>query len=311
MQHTANNATWYEGTSNGQEESGAACYKYRKRQQGADRKWERSNGHEERDFRRIRGPEIGSIDPDSSSPYTANQWVEITLDAAAVDAYRSSGSITLNIKNNSWNNMAFASKEHSGGNGPELVLSEVRTSGEAQESAVQTLIEHDNASGGQFRDDKIKASEWAAQYFKPTLPPNTKDWKVTSARVRLKKDGSASGVISVQIRSADSNLKPGSSILAQATVNESSLSGGFQWVTVNFTPVGELSKDDGFCLVVKHSSGSSTVAKVEYERNGNPMTSNSHWMTTNNSGNSWSNPENSKDMRFTIYGTVTTYGDPQ
>ncbi|MCP4379484.1 MAG: hypothetical protein GY794_25350, partial [bacterium] len=125
MQHTANNASWYEGTSNGQEESGAACYKYRKRQPGDDRKWEKSNGHGEGDFKKIRGSEIGSIDPDWSSPYTANQWVEITLDASAVDAYRSSGSITLNIKNNSWNHMEFASKEHPGGNGPELVLSEV------------------------------------------------------------------------------------------------------------------------------------------------------------------------------------------
>ncbi|MCP4377450.1 MAG: hypothetical protein GY794_14895, partial [bacterium] len=233
------------------------------------------------------------------------------LDASAVDAYRSSGSITLNIKNNSWNHMEFASKEHPGGNGPELVLSEVRTSGEVQESAIAALIEHDNASGGSLKDDKIKSSEWSAQYFKPTLPANTKDWKITGARVNLKKDGSANGVISLEIRSADSNLKPGSTILAQATINESSLSSSYQWVTVNFTPVGELSKDDGFCLVVKYSSGSSTVAKVRYEKSGNPMTSNSHWMTTNNSGSSWSNPESNKDMRFTIYGTVSTYGDPQ
>lgn len=309
MTHTANNAAWYEGASVGQEEVGAACYKYRSYQRRQGLKWEKSSGSGEKDFKKIRGTEIGSIDPDS--PYSANQWIEIALTASAVEAYRSSGSITLNIKYNSWQGMQFASKEHSGGNGPELVLAPKDVDAEAQESEEMTLVEHDDASSGHFHDEKIKDDEWSAQYFKPTLPANTESWKINGVRIRLKKDGGASGVVSVQIRDADSNQKPGSTILANGTVNESDLSSSFQWVRVNFSPVGELNPADGFCLVVGYSSGSSTIAKIEYEHNGYPMTSNTHWMTTNNSGRSWSSPSSSKDMRFTVYGTVTTLGDPE
>ena len=209
--------------------------------------------------------------------------------------------------------MQFASKENSGGNGPELLITPVRSGGDAesQESAEMALIEHDNAPGGWFRDDKIKDDEWAAQYFKPTLPANTESWKINGVRIRLKKDKGTDGVISVQIRDADSNQKPGSTVLAQGTVNESDLSNSFEWVRVNFSPVGELNPVDGFCLMVGYSSGSSTIAKIEYENYGLPMTSNTHWMTTSNSGGSWSDPESWKDMRFTVYGTVTTLGDPE
>jgi len=309
MVHTANNASWYEGTKNGQNEIGAACYKYRSYQSRNPLKWENSSGAGQGDFRRIRGPEIGSIDPSSS--YQSNQWIEIPLTASAVEACRSSGSITLNVKNNSWYWMEFASKEHAGGNGPELLLAAAGALGDPQESAELVLIEHDNASGGSFKDDRIKSNEWSAQYFKPTLPSNTESWKINGVRIRLKKDGDTNGVISVQIRNADSNLKPTSTVRAQATVNESDLSSSYQWVRVNFTPLGELSPDDAFCLVVKYSSGSATIAKIEYEKNGSPMTANTHWMTTSNSGSSWSNLTNSKDMRFTVYGTYTTLGDPE
>jgi len=309
--HTSNNASWYEGTSNGQNEVGAACYQYRSYQSSNSLKWENSGGSGQSSVLGARGPEIGSIDPSSS--YSVNQWIEITLTASAVEAYRSSGSITFNIKyNNSSQEMKFASKEHSGGNGPELLLSSTAAaSGDAQESAELALIEHDNAPGGYFKDDKIKDDEWAAQYFKPTLPSNTESWKINGVRIRLKKDRSTNGVISVQIRNAASNKKPTSSIRVQATVNESDLSSSFQWVRVNFTPLGELSPDDTFCLVVGYSSGSSTIAKIEYEKNGNPMTANTYWMTTWNSGSSWSSPSSSRDMRFTVYGTYTTLGDPE
>jgi hypothetical protein len=208
--------------------------------------------------------------------------------------------------------MKFASKENSGGNGPELLLSPTAAaSAEAQESAELALIEHDNAPSGYFKSDKIKDDEWAAQYFKPTLPSNTESWKINGVRIRLKKDGGTNGVVSVQIRNAASNKKPTSSIRVQGTINESDLSSSYQWVRVNFTPLGELSPDDGFCLVVGYSSGSSTIAKIEYEKDGSPMTANAYWTTTSNSGSSWKSPSSSKDMRFTVYGTYTTLGDPE
>jgi len=307
--HTANNASWYEGTKNGQYEAGAACYSYRSYQSRGALKWENSSGRGQRDFCRVRGAEIGSIDPVSS--YSANQWIEIPLKASAVEAYRSSGSITLNIKHNSWYWMEFASKEHSGGNGPELLLAPASALGDPQESAETTLVQHDNASGGRMYGWGIRRKMCAAQYFKPTLPSNTDSWKINAVELRLRRYSTSNGVIGIETRGADSNGKPTSSILTQTTINESDLSSSYQWVRVNLSPVGELNPLDGYCVVVKYCSGSSYVALLEYEYRGNPMPPNTHFMYSYNDGRSWSKPESGKDMRFKIYGTMTTLGDPE
>jgi len=312
MAHTANNASWYEGTAIGRLESGAACCRWRSYNGRNSLPWENSSGSPVSNFYGARGSEIGSIDPDTS--YSSNQWIEIPLDASAVEAYRSSGSISLNVKYASYY-LYLASKENTGGNGPELILSSQQDDSggdeELQESDETTLIEHNNASGGYFKTWKIQYSRWAAQYFKPTLPANTDSWKINAVGLRIRRTGGSNGVIGIEIRDADSNQKPGSTIRTQTTIKESGLSSSYQWVRVNLSPVGDLNPSDGYCLVVRYSSGSSDVAKLEYEKNGNPMTPNTHFMYSYNRGRSWSSPENKMDMRFRIYGTMTTQGPPQ
>ena len=180
-----------------------------------------------------------------------------------------------------------------------------------EESDEVILIYHDDRSGGSLKSQKIKSNEWCAQYFMPALPDNAISWKVTRVEFRAKKSGSADGVFAVQIRAADGNQKPTTTVLAEATVNESSLSSSYEWVTLAVGPVGELDPSAGYCVVVKHVSGGREVAKIEYEKDGSPMTPDSHWMKTTNAGASWSNPEDKKDMRFFVHGTYTTEGAPQ
>ncbi|MCD6364998.1 MAG: hypothetical protein J7M14_03900, partial [Planctomycetes bacterium] len=110
---------------------------------------------------------------------------------------------------------------------------------------------------------------------------------------------------------ADDSLKPTSTVLASAVVSESSLAGGYQWVTVNMTGLDDLDPTLGYCVVISDLSGESGLARVEYERRDHPMPDDTHLMTSSNRGGSWTNPEGMKDMRFSIEGTVTTQGSPE
>ena len=49
----------------------------------------------------------------------------------------------------------------------------------------------------------------------------------------------------------------------------------------------------------------------QYECDASPMTPGTHWMTSTNGGATWSSPNDTYDMQFYVYGTVTTKGDPQ
>lgn len=183
--------------------------------------------------------------------------------------------------------------------------------GVPQESDEVILIYHDDAPGGTFEELTITSTQWSAQYFMPDLPDNTESWKITRVQLRAKTSGAADGVFAVQIRTADAQRKPSTTVLAETTVNESSLGASFGWVSVDIGPVADLDPSAGYCVVVKHVSGAGEAAVIEYENKGHPMNPRTHWMTTTDGGASWSNRENQKDMRFFVHGTYTTLGDPQ
>lgn len=182
---------------------------------------------------------------------------------------------------------------------------------EPQESEEVILIYHDDTTGGDLKDQKIKSNEWCAQYFTPDLPDNVLSWKITRVQIRAKTSGAADGVFAIQIRTADADQKPTTTVIAETTVNESSLGAAFDWVSVDIGPLADLDPSAGYCVVVKHVSGEGEAAKIEYEKDGDPMTPDSHWMKTKDGGASWSDPENTKDMRFFVHGTYTTQGAPQ
>jgi len=152
-------------------------------------------------------------------------------------------------------------------------------------------------------------SEEMAQYFHPTLPTNTISWKITRVEFRAKTKAQPSGTLAVQIARADASQKPTTEVLDAVEVPESALSPSYDWYEVGFTVVSELAPSQGYCLVIKGITDS--AGTVQWERNGSPMTPNTHWMTSDNGGGSWSDPVESQDMRFYVYGTVTTLGEPQ
>jgi len=181
---------------------------------------------------------------------------------------------------------------------------------QVQETEEMALITHDDAPGGTLQSLWLKSNVLAAQYFEPALPANALSWKITRAVVRLKK-ASTPQILDVQIRTADTAQRPTDQVLEQVSVFPSQLTSDWQWRYVSFSSLSPLDPASGLCIVVTAEDSYDWAGAVEYEENGSPMTPDTHWLVSYDTGNSWTNPTDSKDMRFYIYGTVTTLGEPQ
>ena len=178
---------------------------------------------------------------------------------------------------------------------------------ETQESDELLLISHDDAPGGQFSTQSIQKKKWVGQYFQPTLPTNTTSWKITRVQFVVQEASGAQQDLDVDIQTSDTNQKPTGVVLQQVVVARSALPDAYDWHAASFSSVGDLDPASGFCLVL---SATGKTADVQYETNGSPMTANTHYLYASNEGN-WDDPDNTRDLRFRVYGTVTTEGEPQ
>lgn len=176
------------------------------------------------------------------------------------------------------------------------------------ESEEMVLIFHDDAPGGKLADENLKSGSLLGQYFCPLLPSNTVSWKITRALVRVNRWGSKDFL--VQMRPATLEQKPAPEVLEEVVVAQTSLPDGWIWLEVGFGSLSELDPGAGHCLVMTPKE-QGWAAQIQYEKDGNPMTPRTHWTTSTDGGATWTSPTNSKDMRFYIYGTVTTEGPPQ
>jgi hypothetical protein len=198
----------------------------------------------------------------------------------------------------------------------------------------QVLVSHDDAPGGTFLDSGIADTSWASAYFSPTLPANALSWKITRVKFMAKcapvatdsgtttssKGGTSmksasrmmesatlatESFIAAEVRSANTALEPGSTILESASFDAATLpSGASAWAEVSYSALGNLSPGVGLCLTIT-SAYSVANAFVQYESGGSPMTARTHWMTSVNKGGSWTAPDDLKDMRFYVYGKIT------
>ena len=180
-----------------------------------------------------------------------------------------------------------------------------------QESGEVVLMTHDGVRGGSLRDYDLDTDKWLAQYFKPTLPTNTVSWKITRVRFYGMQKQNVDGTIAVEIRAADSSLKPTGSALATVSISESSL--GLTYTLreeILNGPTG-LNPSVGACLVLRQSGGSDHAATIRYLSGGTTMPTNTHYMTTSDRGVSWTDPKADEDLHFEVMGTYTTEGPPK
>jgi hypothetical protein len=152
--------------------------------------------------------------------------------------------------------------------------------------------------GSVFVDRKT----WCGEYFRPSLPSQITGWRVTRVRFRGRTAGPATEEIKVQLRPAVGVL-PADSVLAEASVLESTLSSSFQWKEVTFGEMVNLPPGTGLCLVIK-----GLVDPDACEVRMRPRwaySSNCRYVYSTDSGDHWKSPD-SQQMLFYVYGKVST-----
>jgi len=170
----------------------------------------------------------------------------------------------------------------------------------------------DRSPGDGATEFEIHGSQWAAQYFRPTLPSNATGWSITRAFVAIKPN-SANGNAKVRFRIQSANLsqQPGATVFQETEeISMNSFSANrYLWYEIPFRATEQFSPTDGVCLVIKGTSVSAD-AKIKLDINQNVMTSGTHFISTTNQGATWSTPNETQDMRFYIFGKHYTQGEP-
>lgn len=167
------------------------------------------------------------------------------------------------------------------------------------ESAEIELAKYPTASAS--TEFQIKRRNWTGQYFQPTLPADTINWRVTRVVFRAMRDSPANGETLVQLRPFDeiANL-PTNTILEQTSMWESFLTTSFTWQEFAFSNVAGLSPTDHICLVLEWVT-SRISAVIEYD------TAPSGHLTTSDTGANW-NLDTGSSMLYYLYGKVTQPG---
>ncbi|MBN2477587.1 MAG: hypothetical protein JXB62_23470 [Pirellulales bacterium] len=183
---------------------------------------------------------------------------------------------------------------------------QVKTIEEAQppedhESAEILLAGHETAASA--ADYAIKANVWIGQLIAPALPGDATAWKVTRVRFPARIHGASKGVTAVQLRFA-SGSAPGSTVLQQVSMPESSLGSSYAWQEFSFSGAGGISPATSLCLVLGVQTVDADLCDVQYDSGGG-----SDRVTSANAGTSWTYSA-STSMLFAVYGTVTTQTTP-
>jgi len=183
---------------------------------------------------------------------------------------------------------------------------------EPVESPEGVLVQHDDAAIPlSFSSYTLSKDAWAAMYFKPTFSANTTERKITKVKVRLKQQSTASQTVQIQVRNATGSNLPGTTIMASATVAESTLPASYGWVEVTLSGLTGLDPTKGYVLVVGQTNTSGNAGQVEYE-SGTLAETDNLWTQTANATNAsptWNATSNTTHMRFQVWGTYTTQDD--
>lgn len=112
----------------------------------------------------------------------------------------------------------------------------------------------------------VSTTKWWAQYFRPYLPSGASSWRVTAVDLLVRQEGTVGGSTTVSLFQPQSNLKPSTTLIDQATINESVLPTSLQYVRAAFAGHSGLSPTSGLCLTLTTSSG--TPMRFAYDSSG-------------------------------------------
>ena len=155
---------------------------------------------------------------------------------------------------------------------------------------------------------RVRPSNWYGQYFLPSLPADAISWKVTRVEFFAKVDYFPISSAGIQLRLPTQDNVPSDVILEQKELLEATLLDTYLRQEFTFSSVSGLSPDQGLCLVVRCLTGSYPAWIRGQDEN--VSTPNSCLVRTTNAGDSWWACTD-ESLLFTVYGTVTTSGQPQ
>jgi len=169
---------------------------------------------------------------------------------------------------------------------------------------VEELISSHGSISGDWEYFPIKKDEWPGQYFKPALAADAISWRITRLFVYAMAEAAIEQTL-VQLRPADGNRKPTTTVLAQEVMDEADLGFSFAWEEVVFDGVPALRPNEGFCLVLENGSGGGVSARIAYDDGGG-----SGGINTKDAGKSWSYFDWIARLHY-IYGVASTPGASQ
>jgi type II secretory pathway pseudopilin PulG len=178
---------------------------------------------------------------------------------------------------------------------------------QGNESTETRLIQY--TSSWDYGDYPIRDTQRYAEYFFPDLPADTVSWKVT--RVKFLARGSGvleTGTVDVQLQLPTAGGMPSGVIVDRATLYEPALPLTYVLHEAAFAQAGNLSPDQGLCLVFHWLSGyTACELQGRYE---DVAASNIALVKTVDRGASWYKLSG-QSLLFSVYGKVTTAGMPQ
>ena len=177
---------------------------------------------------------------------------------------------------------------------------------QGNESAETILCSYDSTVN--LNNYPIKSSEWYGQYFRPALPPDAVSWKVTRVRLSARTDGAFVGECRVQLQQATTGKLPSGTAIEEKALLESGLLGGYQEQEFAFARAAGLSPTQGLCIVVRWVADATACQLRGVNANGS--TADSFLVKSSDKGVSWTAPAGAS-LLYTVYGTVTTTGQPQ
>lgn len=166
--------------------------------------------------------------------------------------------------------------------------------------AESMLVSYDTGSPGEF---VLASGRGVGMSVTPAVDSTAICYAVTRVAMRFRNSGnSTDGRVRVQVRLADSAGLPTSTVLGEATLNESALSSSVAFVTVPITGAAGLSPGTRIAVVALHDAGSEAAAVGTFTRapGGTDLT-----VTTTDGGTAWTS-STTTSVCLRVICTVTT-----
>ncbi|WP_218932398.1 hypothetical protein [Adhaeretor mobilis] len=145
----------------------------------------------------------------------------------------------------------------------------------------------------------ISNSNYLGQYFKPVLPPDALDWRVSSVEVYAGNQSLAIRVLGVKLYAADSSGMPTEQLDSDNVVLVALT--GHAWRTATFENHSGLDPEGGYCIGLEGDSGN-TAADIRYHTS--VSQTNAHLLRGGN--NVWWSSEPTQSLLYRVYGEYTT-----